>query len=141
MLSEIGGFGSIVITIAKCINYFVFRFNMLADTKELISLVLKNNDPVQDNIKRVQSINQLLEENINQKKESSNNLKIYDSKKIIQNIRDIENSGVGREEDNQIINRRINVIKRNSAQETNLKNDENINKRLLRGENQKLLMK
>ena len=82
VLSEIGGFGSIVITIAKCINYFVFRFNMLADTKELISLVLKDNDPVQDNFKKVQSINQLIEENINKKIESNKNIKIFDSRKL-----------------------------------------------------------
>ena len=44
VFSEIGGFGSIIMMIAHCINYLISRFNMLADTQELISNILNKNE-------------------------------------------------------------------------------------------------
>ena len=53
MLSEIGGFGSVIILIAQFINYFFFNFCMLSDTNELLSLVLKNNNINSENKKKM----------------------------------------------------------------------------------------
>ena len=43
-LPQIGGFGSVAIMIAKCINYLISRFTMLYDTQKLISNLLKDNN-------------------------------------------------------------------------------------------------
>jgi len=83
MLSEIGGFGSVIILAAQCINYFLFRFSMLSDSKELFSLVVKNNNLINENIIKKKNINKLIEENINNKKESDKNLRIFDTEQKI----------------------------------------------------------
>ena len=55
-LPGIGGFGSVIMMIAKCINYFVSRFTMLADTKQLISHVLNENQTIYEKMKKSSSL-------------------------------------------------------------------------------------
>ena len=76
-------------------------------------------------------INKLFEENINNQNEDNNNLRIYDREQKNIKIININNSGVSKNDDdnnNKIINKRINVINYNNfREETNRmnKNEDN----------------
>ena len=61
VLSDIGGFGSIIIMLAEFLNYLVYRFTMLFDTKQLISLVLKkNNNSIHESFRNFQNISKYI---------------------------------------------------------------------------------
>ena len=51
-LPDIAGFGSVIMMLAKCINYFVSRFIMLTDTKQLISHALNENERMKQYMKK-----------------------------------------------------------------------------------------
>jgi hypothetical protein len=42
-LSDIGGIANLILIIAQCINYIIARYNMLFDTQELITSIIKKN--------------------------------------------------------------------------------------------------
>ena len=113
MLSKIGGFGTVIILIAQCFNYFFFSFSTFSDTQILLSYVMKYNNSRYENMRQRKDINKLFEENINNQEEDDNNLRIYDREQKNIKIININNSGDSKNDDdnnNKIISKGINVI-------------------------------
>ena len=132
-LPQIGGFGSVVIMIAKCINYLISRYTMLSDTQKLINNILKDN-----NMKKTQILKPFMgERNFKKKIEEPRNLRLFNSeKKIIKKVMNTELSEDGKDEDKKIIRKRINVIHNNDlGDETNRinKNSENSEGKIIPG--------
>ena len=120
LLSEIGGFANIVIVIAKCINYLIARFNMLSDTQELLTNIIKKNVSIYEKLIRTKSLKNFIGENHHKINEDNHNIKIKEHRKENNEILNIENSLVENNCDNKIKNQRINVIKNNNlGEETN----------------------
>ena len=117
LLSEIGGFANIVIVIAKCINYLIARFNMLSDTQELLTNIIKKNVSIYEKLIRTKSLKNFIGENHHKINEDNNNIKIKENRKENNEILNIENSLVENNCDNKIKNQRINVIKNNNIEE------------------------
>ena len=126
LLSDIGGFGSIIIILAQFLNYLVYRFTMLSDTKQLISLAIKKNNSIHESFRSFQNISKLIEENNNNQNDEDKNIKIFETKTNLKKMKNIENSEE-KNKCNKIISKRINVINKNLGEETNRinKNDEN----------------
>ena len=125
-LAEIGGFGSIIIMIAKIINYIIARFNMLSDTQQLISNLVKKNDTIYERIVSSKNLRRFIEENERDKEEENKKIKIFNQR--LNKITNTENSDEGKSESKKIIINRVNVINNNQGEETNRinKNNENI---------------
>ena len=49
-LSDIGGIANLILIIAQCINYIIARYNMLFDTQELITSIIKKNISIYENL-------------------------------------------------------------------------------------------
>ena len=103
MLSKIGGFGTVIILIAQCFNYFFFSFSTFSDTQILLSYVMKYNNSRYENMRQRKDINKLFEENINNQKGDDNNLRIYDREQKNIKIININNSGDSKNDDDIII--------------------------------------
>ena len=116
ILPEIGGIVNAIMLIAKFINHLISRFNLLADTKDLISDVLKKNYSVYENIKKSRSIREFLETN---NKDENLTIKGFDNGQNSKKIRFTENYREGKYESNKILTKRINVINSNLGEETN----------------------
>ena len=135
-LPQIGGFGSVVIMIAKCINYLISRFIMLKDTQKLISSVLKDNNTIFERIKKSQNFRPFMGEISNRKKEEITHLRLFNSERNVKQIMNTEISEDGKDEDKKIIGKRINVINSNNlGDETNRmnKNSENSKDKIIPG--------
>ena len=118
-MAEMGGYANIIIMLAKFINYLISKFNMLRDTQELISSVLKKNNLVYEKIIKTPSIEKFIGENDNLKnKNMTLNIKQLNSEPINTKM-NVENAEDGKEDDKKIINHRINVINNNLGEETN----------------------
>ena len=117
-LPEIGGVINAIMMIARFINYLISRFNLLSDTKDLISDVLKQNYSVYENIKKSKSIKQFLENN-KQTENENLTIKKFESGQNIKRFKFPENLEEEKDEDNKIINKRINIINNNLGEETN----------------------
>ena len=116
VLTEIGGIANALMIIFQFINYLIYRFNLLSDTKDLISDVLKKNNSVYDNLRKSKSIKEFLEIN----KQSDNlTIKGFETDKNIKRFKFSDNLDEEKEENNKIINKRINVINSNLGEETN----------------------
>ena len=117
-LPQIGGFGSVVIMIAKCINFLVSRFTMLSDTHQLISNVLRDNDSVYERIKKSPSLRLFMRENILKKKEEIQHIRLFNSERNVNKVKNSENSiDDSKDDNNKIINKRINVINESNSKE------------------------
>ena len=114
--------------LAKVLNYLVFRFTMLFDTKQLISLVLKNNNSIHESIRSFQNISKFIEENNDIQNEEDKNIKIFETgaNLNLKNMKNLENSEE-KNEYNKVISKRINVINKNFGEETNRMNKNNEN--------------
>ena len=126
-LSVIGGYGSIMITLASCINYLIARSNMLIDTQLLLTNIIEKNISVYENIVKNQGIKRLINQNINLNNNNELNIKIFDpnnnNTNNLMNNRKISEDK--KSEDKKIISKRINVIKNNIGEETNRNNNVN----------------
>ena len=126
VFSEIGGFGSLVIMFARFINYIVARFSMLFDTQNLISQALDNNKTIHEKMRKSEPIIKPFNlENINKKAEVINRIRLYNSEKNFKKVMNTELSEGEKDENNKIINKRINVINNNNnnfGEETHRKN-------------------
>ena len=119
-IPHIGGYASATMMIAKFINYLIFRFNLLFDTQELISNVLNKNNSVYENIKKSPSIMKLIKNNNNKKNNENLIIKTFDTGQNNNKRNNTEYSEDGKDENNNIISRRINVINNNNlGEETN----------------------
>ena len=129
VLPEIGGYSSAVMMISKFINYLIFRFILLSDTQKLISDFLVKNYSVYENIRKSPSITNLLRESIGQKNNQNQSIKVFDPGQNDKIIRNTENSEIGKDDNDKIINninKRINVINSNNlGEETNRMNKNN----------------
>ena len=136
-MAEMGGYANIIIMLAKFINYLISKFNMLKDTQELISSVLKKNNLVYEKIIKTPSIEKFIGENDNLKnKNMTLNIKQLNSEQVNSKM-NIENAENVKEEDKKIINHRINVINNNLGEETNRINKylENSKQNIIIGKN------
>ena len=129
--------------IAHCINYLISRFNMLADTQELISNILKKNEnqTVYEKIIQSPRVRKYIKNDENE--EENKNIKKFSSAKEKKKIINLENSEEIFNIDKNIISKRINVIKKNNiGEETdrNNKNSEIDEQKISQGKNQMLLM-
>ena len=114
-LPQIGGFGSVVIMIAKCINFLICRFVMLSDTQKLISNVLNDNNTVYERIRKSPSIKLFMSDNNIRKKDNIQHVRLFHSERNIQKRINTENSNDDlKEENNKIISKRINIINKNN---------------------------
>ena len=135
-LPQIGGFGSVAIMIAKCINYLISRFTMLYDTQQLISSVLKDNNTVYEGIKKTSSLKPFMGESSNRKIEEFKSLRLFNSARNVKKVMNTLISEDGKDEDKKIIGKRINVINSNNlGDETNRmnKNSENSKDKIIPG--------
>ena len=135
-LPQIGGFGSVAIMIAKCINYLISRFSMLYDTQKLISNLLKDNNTVYERIKKTPSLRSFMGENSNRKIEEFKSLRIFNSERNVKKVINTLISEDGKDEDKKIIGKRINIINSNNlGDETNRinKNSENSKDKIIPG--------
>ena len=122
VLSDIGGFGSIIIMLAKFLNYLFYSFTMLFDTKQLISIVLKNdNNTINAGFRNFQNISKLIEENNDNQNEEDKNIKIFETRTNFNKMKNSENSE-DKNEYVKIIRKRINIINKNLGEETNRMN-------------------
>ena len=122
LLSEIGGFANLIMMIAYCINYLIARFNMLIDTKELISNIIKKDISIYENIVKKQSLKKYIDGNNNKQNEDNSNINIIESENNQNIIINKENIDKGKDKDKKIIINRINVINSNKGEETNRMN-------------------
>ena len=122
LLSEIGGFANLIMMIAYCINYLIARFNMLIDTKELISNIIKKDISIYENIVKKQSLKKYIDGNNNKQNEDNSNINIIESEDNQNIIINKENIDKGKDKDKKIIINRINVINSNKGEETNRMN-------------------
>ena len=119
ILPEIGGVVNAVMLIAKFINHLISRFNLLSDTKDLISDVLKKNYSVYEHLKNSKSIKEFLENNT---QKENLTIKGFDNEQNSKRIRFAENYKERKYESNKILDKRINVINSNLGEETNRMN-------------------
>ena len=126
VFSEMGGFANLVILIARCINYLIARFNMLSDTQELLTNIIKKNISIYEKIVKNHSLKEYIGENKLKKKESEN-IKIFNSELSNKKMININNYLDKKDENKNNINRRIDVINNNLGEETNRINKENEN--------------
>ena len=126
VFSEMGGFANLVILIARCINYLIARFNMLSDTQELLTNIIKKNISIYEKIVNNHSLKEYIGENKLKKKESEN-IKIFNSELSNKKMININNYLDKKDENKNNINRRIDVINNNLGEETNRINKENEN--------------
>ena len=119
--SEIGGFGSLAIMIARFINYIVSRFNMLSDTQILISQALENNKTIHQKMRKSEPIIKPFQlENLNKNSGEIKRIRLYHSERNVKKVISTELSEEGKDESNNIITKRINVINNNNfGDETN----------------------
>jgi len=135
-LPQIGGFVSIAIMIAKCINYLISRFTMLYDTQQLISNLLKDNNTVYERIKKTPSLRSFMGENSNRKIEEFKSLRLFNSERNVKKVINTLISEDEKDDDKKIIGKRINVINSNNlGDETNRinKNSENSKDKIIPG--------
>ena len=116
VFSEIGGFGSLAIMVARFINYIVSRFKMLSDTQILISQALENNKTIHQKMRKSEpNIKPFQLENLNKKSEEIKRIRLYHSERNVKKvISTSELSEEGKDESNNIITKRINVINNNN---------------------------
>ena len=126
VFSEMGGFANLVILIARCINYLIARFNMLSDTQELLTNIIKKNISIYEKIVNNHSLKEYIGENKLKKKESEN-IKIFNSELSNKKMININNYLDKKDENKNNINRRIDIINNNLGEETNRINKENEN--------------
>ena len=126
-LSDIGGYGSIITLMAKCLNYLIARFKILTDTQEILSKILNKNISVYEKLAKTKSLKKFIEEKNDKNNEEENKIKIYDSGQNIKKLINKAKSEDGKDGDKKILSRRINVINGNLGEETNRinKNSEN----------------
>ena len=136
-LPQIGGFISVIIMVAKCINYLISRFKMLTDTKKLISEILKDKNTIYENIKKSSSLRQFMGERNFKKNEEFRDLRHFNSERNVKKVMNTELSEDGKDEDKKIIiGKRINVINNNNlGDETNRinKNSDNSEGKIIPG--------
>ena len=61
-LSDIGGYGSIITLMAKCLNYLIARFKILTDTQEILSKIINKNISVYEKLAKTKSLKKFIEE-------------------------------------------------------------------------------
>ena len=124
VFSEIGGFGSLTIMIARLINYIVSRFSMLYDTQQLISQALEDNKKIHERIRKSDPILKSFKlENISGGVEKIKHIRLYNSERNVKKVMNTELSEEGKDENNKIITKRIKVINNNNlGDETHRKN-------------------
>ena len=129
-LSDIGGIANLILIIAQCINYIIARYNMLFDTQELITSIIKKNISVYENLIKTHNPRKFIKMNIKKKNEDNSTLKILNSgSSNIKKLMNTENSEIEKENYKKVKNHKINVINNNNniGEETNRnKNEENL---------------
>ena len=60
-LSDIGGYGSIITLMAKCLNYLIARFKILTDTQEILSKIINKNISVYEKLAKTKSLKKFIE--------------------------------------------------------------------------------
>ena len=119
VFAEIGGFGSVVVMIARFINFIVSRFSMLYDTQQLISQALKDNKTIHEKKRKSDPVMRPFKlDDINKKREEIKHIRLYNSERNVKKVMNTELSEEGKEECNNIITKRINVINNNLGEET-----------------------
>ena len=109
-LSDIGGIANLILVVAECINYFIARHNMLADTQELISNIIKKNISIYENLIKSHNPKKLININNQKRNEDNSSLKIFDMNKNNKRLISTENSEIRKEGNKNILGNKIKVI-------------------------------
>ena len=106
VFAEIGGFGSIVLIIAKFINYAVSSFNMVYDTLKLMpftSCPLENNKTFNENMRKSEPVTRPFKlENLNKKREEIKHIRLYNHERNVKKVMNDELSEEGKDESNKL---------------------------------------
>ena len=107
VFSKIGGLSSLILIIAEWLNYIVFRFNVLLDTKNLLTNIIKKNESIYNVFAPSKNIKFISENNMRKSKNNLNKVLKFDNRDSINDL------------DKNNINSRIRVINDNAGEETN----------------------
>ena len=109
-LSDTGGIANLILVVAECINYIIARHNMLADTQELISNIIKKNISIYENLIKTHNPKKLININNQKRNEDNSSLKIFDINKNNKRLISTENSEIRKEGNKNILGNKIKVI-------------------------------